>query len=84
MSYRQRKVNPLDPRGSALNRRVVEKAVPETKVRTVRVIRNYQTQPIGLDDVPEDPTGALDVFSAEEFEYDAGILGRNIKRKFFG
>lgn len=84
MSYRGKKVNPLDPRGSILNRRIVEKAVPETKIRNIRIVRNVQSQPIGLNDIPENPTGALDVFSAEEFEYDAGILGRNIKRKFFG
>ena len=84
MSYRGKKVNPLDPRGSVLNRRIVEKAVPETKIRNIRIVRNVQSQPIGLNDIPENPTGALDVFSAEEFEYDAGILGRNIKRKFFG
>jgi len=84
LSYRGKKVNPLDPRGSILNRRIVEKAVPETKIRNIRIVRNVQSQPIGLNDIPENPTGALDVFSAEEFEYDAGILGRNIKRKFFG
>lgn len=84
MSYRGRKVNPLDPRGNVLNRKMVEKAIPETKVRNIRIVRNVQSQPIGLNDVPEDPTGALDVFSEEEFQIDAGILGRNIRRKFFG
>ena len=82
MSYNPKKPNVLDPRGNAINRKVVEKAIPETR-RVIKIVRRVESQPIGLADLPETPTGALDVFSAEEFEYDAGILGRNIKRKFF-
>ncbi len=82
MSYRK-KPNVLDPRGNAIDRRLLDKGVPETR-RVVKIVRRIETEPVGIEDVPETPTGALEVFSADEFAYDAGILGRNIKRKIFG
>ncbi len=84
-SQPKRRINALDPRSNAVDKNMIDKALVREKVRTIRIIRKEELrQPVGFDDVPETPTGALEVFSANEFAFDAGILGRNIRRKFFG
>lgn len=81
-SSRRAKINPLDPREKATDKDMVDESIPKKTV--IRVVRRIEKRPVGFQDIPETPTGALNVFSAEQFSSDAGILGRNIKRKFFG
>lgn len=86
MSFQPRRRNVIDPRSQkgVVDSGMAKEALPRTKTRVVRVIRRREIrQPAGFQDVPETPTGALEVFSADEFALDAGILGRNLRRKFF-